>query len=345
MIKNIGVKQLFTIDIHTHILPENIPNWKEKFGYGGFIHLDHHRPCCARMMRDDGKFFREIEDNCWSAEQRTTECDQQHVNVQVLSTVPVMFSYWAKPQDCLEISIFLNDHIAEIVKRFPKRFVGLGTIPMQDATLAVQELKRCKEIGLKGIQIGTNVNQKNLNEPEFFEIFKTCEDLDMAVFIHPWEMMGEEHMQKYWLPWLVGMPAETSRAICSMIFGGIFEKLPRLRVAFAHGGGSFPSTVGRVQHGFDCRPDLTAIENKVAPRNYISKFWIDSLVHDANMLDFVVDQFGPERVALGSDYPFPLGENFPGSLIKSMDWSDEKKSKVLSGSALEWLNMKESDFI
>lgn len=219
---------MLTIDIHTHILPENIPNWKEKFGYGGFIQLDHivkngKHGCCARMMRDDGKFFREIEDNCWSAETRMKECDAQDVHIQVLSTVPVMFSYWAKPQDCLEVSVFLNDHIAGICKRFPERFIGLGTIPMQDAKLAVQELKRCKEIGLKGVQIGTNVNQKNLDEPEFFEIFKACEELGMAVFVHPWEMMGEEHMQKYWLPWLVGMPAETSRAICSMIFGGIFE--------------------------------------------------------------------------------------------------------------------------
>lgn len=335
---------MLTIDIHTHILPDNIPNWKEKFGYGGFIHLEHHKPCCAKMLRDDGKFFREIEDNCWSAETRAKECDAQDVQVQVLSTVPVMFSYWAKPQDCLEVSVFLNDHIADIVKRFPKRFIGLGTIPMQDATLAIQELKRCKEIGMKGVQIGTNVNQKNLDEPQFFEIFKACEELDMAVFIHPWEMMGEADMQKYWLPWLVGMPAETSRAVCSMIFGGIFERLPKLRVAFAHGGGSFPSTVGRVQHGFDCRPDLVAINNNVPPKNYISKFWIDSLVHDKNMLNFVVDQFGPDRVALGSDYPFPLGENVPGALIKSMDWSDEKKEKVLSGAALEWLGLNKNLF-
>jgi aminocarboxymuconate-semialdehyde decarboxylase len=334
----------FSIDIHTHILPENIPGWKEKFGYGGFIKLDHHKNCCARMIRDDGRFFREVEDNCWSAEKRMSECDHHHVNVQVLSTVPVMFSYWAKPNDCLEISKFLNDHIAEIVTRFPKRFVGLGTIPMQEPKLAIAELERCKKIGLKGIQIGTNINQENLNEEKYFEIFAACENLGMAVFIHPWEMMGEKEMQKYWLPWLVGMPAETTRAIASLIFGGVMEKLPKLRIAFAHGGGSFPATVGRLQHGFDCRPDLVAVDNKISPKNYIGKFWIDALVHDANMLDFVVNQFGANKVAMGSDYPFPLGENIPGELIRGMKWSDEKKEMVLSGAALEWLGMERGNF-
>lgn len=336
---------MLTIDIHTHILPENIPNWKEKFGYGGFIQLEHHKPCCARMVLDTGKFFREIEDNCWSAETRMHECDHHHVDVQVLSTVPVMFSYWAKAEDCLELSKFLNDHIAGIVNKYPKRFVGLGTIPLQAPSLAIKELERCRKIGLKGIQIGSHVNDWNLNAPELFEVFKACEELDMAVFVHPWDMMGQDKMQRYWLPWLVGMPAETSLAICSMIFGGVFERLPKLRVAFAHGGGSFPSTIGRIEHGFECRPDLVAIDNNVNPREYLGKFYLDSLVHDPKMLDYIIDLVGADRVALGSDYPFPLGENEPGKMIKSMPYSDAMKERLLNGSALEWLNMKKELFL
>ncbi len=336
---------MLKIDIHTHILPKDIPDWKERFGYGGFITLEHHKPCCARMLKDDGKFFREIEDNCWSAESRIEECDSFGVNVQVLSTVPVMFSYWANAADGAEISKFLNDGIAEIVGKFPKRFIGLGTVPMQDTTLAIQELKRCNQIGLVGVQIGTNVNQLNLGEPQFFDFFAACEKLEMAVFVHPWEMMGESEMQKYWLPWLVGMPAETSRAICSLIFSGTLEKLSRLRVCFAHGGGSFPYTLGRIEHGFKARPDLVAIDNSRNPREYLGKFWLDSLVYEPLMLDYLVKLVGADKVALGTDYPFPLGEEVAGSLIESCAFDEATKAKLLHGAALEWLNLDKSNFL
>ena len=335
---------MLKIDIHTHILPKEIPDWKRRFGYGGFVKLEHHKPCCARMLKDDGHFFREIEENCWSPDKRIEECDDFGVNVQVLSTVPVMFSYWAKPNDCLELSKFLNDDIAQIITKFPKRFVGLGTVPMQDKKLAIKELKRCKQIGLVGVQIGSNVNQFNLGEPRFFDFFKACEETGMAVFVHPWEMMGEGDMQKYWLPWLVGMPAETSRAICSLIFSGVLEKCKNLRICFAHGGGSFPFTLGRIEHGFEVRPDLCAVDNPVNPRNYLGKFWLDSLVHDEMMLEYLVKLFGAEKIALGTDYPFPLGEEIAGTLIESMPFDDEAKAKLLHGAALEWLNLKKGLF-
>jgi aminocarboxymuconate-semialdehyde decarboxylase len=336
--------EFFSIDIHTHILPEDIPDFGARYGYRGFIHLDHHKPGCARMMMDD-KFFREVQANCWDPQVRLAESDHFQVNVQVLSTVPVMFSYWAKPQDTLDLSMFLNDHIAGIVQRWPKRYVGLGTIPMQDPELAIQELERCKRIGLAGIQIGTHIHGTNLGEPRLFQVFEACQELDMAVFVHPWDMMGAERMDKYWMPWLVGMPVETTTAITSMIFSGLFERLPKLRVAFAHGGGSFPATLGRIEHGFLMRPDLCAVDNNVNPRDYLGRFWIDALVHDPAILRLVVDQMGADRVAMGTDYPFPLGELVPGELIRSMPYDDATKQTLLGGAALEWLGARRELFL
>lgn len=328
--------QMQKIDIHTHIIPEHLPDLKKKYGYGGFISLDHHKPCCAKMMVD-GKFFREIQDNCWDADVRLKDCHKHNVDVQVLSTIPVMFSYWAKADDALDLSMYLNDHIAEIVHRYPDRFVGLGTVPLQSPGLAVKELERCMKIGLRGVQIGSHVNEWNLNEPDLFEFFEAAQELNAAVFVHPWEMMGKEKMPKYWLPWLVGMPAETSLAICSMIFGGVFERLPKLRVAFAHGGGSFPYTIGRIEHGFNVRPDLVAVDNTENPRKYLKQLYLDSLVHDPLALDYLVKLMGVDRIALGTDYPFPLGELSPGKLIESMPYSDAEKARLLGGTAREWL--------
>ena len=329
-----------TIDIHTHIIPEHLPDFKEKFGYGGFISLHHQKPCCARMMIDD-RFFREIQDNCWNPEVRMKYCDHHHIDKQVLSTIPVLFNYWAKGADALETSKFLNDHIAGIVNQYPDRFIGLGTLPMQAPALAIKELERCiKDLGMAGIQIGSHVDGWNLNAPELFPIFQAAEELGAAIFVHPWEMIGSDKMPQYWLPWLVGMPAETSRAICSLIFGGVFERLPKLRVAFAHGGGSFPFTIGRIEHGFNVRPDLVAIDNQVNPRNYVGKFYLDSLVHDPLMLEVLVKLFGEDKICLGTDYPFPLGELEPGKLIESMNFNSITKEKLLSKNALEWLGLK-----
>nr|MBA3352700.1 amidohydrolase family protein [Blastocatellia bacterium] len=170
------------------------------------------------------------------------------------------------------------------------------------------------------------------------------EELEMSVFVHPWEMMGESEMQKYWLPWLVGMPAEVSRAICSLIFAATLERLPRLRICFAHGGGSFPATLGRIEHGFHVRPDLCAIDNPHSPRKYLNRMFFDSLVHDATTLDYLVKLVGADRVALGSDYPFPLGEAKPGSLIESMPYDDATRSMLLHGTVLKWLNLERGEF-
>ena len=326
------------IDLHTHILPESWPDLRERYGYGGFVRLEHHRPCCARMLIDD-RAFREVTDQCWSPGRRLEDCDSAGVTLQVLSTVPVMFSYWAKPADAHDLSRILNDHIAGVVTEHPGRFMGLGTLPMQDPKRAIQELTRCtKDLGMPGVQIGTHINDWNLDDPALFPIFECAEELGAAIFVHPWDMMGKDRMPKYWLPWLVGMPAETSLAICSVIFGGVLERLPRLRIGFAHGGGSFPGTVGRVEHGFKVRPDLCSVDNQVNPRDYLGRFYVDSLVHDAETLRYLIKTVGAERIALGSDYPFPLGEARPGGLIESMDdLTPTTKERLLFGTASEFL--------
>lgn len=295
------------------------------------------------MMRGN-QFFREIKENAWNPKLRIDEYARYNTQVQVVCTIPVMFSYWAKPMDCLDVSRFLNDHIAGLVEKYPKHYVGLGTLPMQDTELAINELERCRKIGLLGIQIGSNINDLNLNEERFFPIFEACEKLSMAVLVHPWNMMGMKNMQRYWLPWLVGMPAETSRAICSMIFGGIFEKLPGLRVNFAHAGGSFLATIGRIEHGFMCRPDLVAIDNPVNPRNYLGKFWVDCITHDSLMLEYVLKLQGSKHITLGSDYPFPLGDLEIGRFIEEMNIDNSVKEDIFCNAPLNWLGITAERF-
>jgi len=226
------------------------------------------------------------------------------------------------------------------VAQAPRRFIGLGPVPLQSPGLAVRELERCVlELRLAGIQIGTHVGDWNLDHPALFPVFEAAARLGAAVFVHPWDMLAPERMTRYWLPWLVGMPTEAALAICSVIFGGVLERLPRLRIGFAHGGGAFPAILGRLERAFATRPDLVAQHNPHPPAAYLKRFYVDSLTHDPDALRTLVRLHGAERVALGSDYPFPLGEERPGSLIASMTELDElTRARLLHGTALEFLD-------
>nr|XP_032638441.1 2-amino-3-carboxymuconate-6-semialdehyde decarboxylase isoform X3 [Chelonoidis abingdonii] len=280
-------------------------------------------------MMKEGKVFRVIQENCWNPEVRIKDMNKSGVTIQALSTVPVMFNYWAKPEDTSDLCQLLNNDLAATVKKYPKRFIGLGTLPMQAPDLAVKEMYRCvNELGFPGVQIGSHINEWDLNAPELFAVYAT-----------------NGRMSKYWLPWLVGMPEETTIAICSMIMGGIFEMFPKLKVCFAHGGGAFPYTLGRISHGFNVRPDLCAVDNKVDPKKYLGSFYTDSLVHDPRALKLLIDVIGEDKVLLGTDYPFPLGELEPGKLIDSMEEFDSGlKDKLKAGNALAFLGLDRKQF-
>ena len=335
---------MIKIDVHAHILPRDMPDLHARYGYGDdFIHIDHYEKGKANMIKGDGSFFRAIDDLCWDPEAILHHMDKHGVQMMALSTVPVLFYYWAKPEHTAQWSRNINDHLASVKNKYPDRFTGLGTLPMQDVNLALRELRRCKdELDLPGVEIASHILNVNLDDERFFPLYQLAEEMGMCIFVHPWDMMGEEHIKKYWLPWLVGMPAESSRAICSMIFGGVFDKFPKLRVMFAHGGGCFPHTIGRISHGYHVRPDLVNINEVSDPYDYVKKFYIDSLVHDEEAFRYNLKLFGAERIAMGSDFPFPLGDLEHGKFLEEMkDLGDSQKEQLLYKTALEWLGWKE----
>lgn len=325
------------IDLHSHLLPERLPEMGPGF------------PVLAgdgdkRDIMIDGRFFRSVSRTAFDMNHRIAAYAEKGVQVQVVCTVPVMFSYHLPAEPAARFSRFLNDHIADQQRARPDRVIALGTLPLQDTARAIAEAEHCRELGLPGVQIGSNVNNRNLDDAELFEVFSACHGLGLALLVHPWNMMGKEVMPDYWLPWLVGMPAELSRAICCMIFGGVLERLPDLRVCFAHGGGAFPFTIGRIEHGYNMRPDLVATRNAVNPRDYIGKFWVDSVTHDPQALAYLIEVMGEDKVALGTDYPFPLGEQEPGAAIRALNPDPDLAQRLFWQNTLEFLDLPKARF-
>jgi len=322
------------IDLHSHLLPEHLP----EFG-PGFPLL--HGAGSRREIRVDGHFFRAVERSAWDLDYRIEHYRSHGVSIQVVSTVPVLFSYHLPAAPAARLARWLNEHLAEQQRRYPGQVLALGSLPLQDTRLAIAEAEHLAgELKLPGVQIGSNINQRNLDDPELFEVFSALSDLGLAVLVHPWDMLGREHLNDYWLPWLVGMPAEQARAICCMIFGGVLERLPDLRVCFAHGGGAFAFTLGRIEHGFHMRPDLVAHRNPISPRDYLRRFWVDSVTHDLKALRYLIDLHGEEHVTMGTDYPFPLGEQQPGGLIARLDLDAAGQQRLLWRNALDFLGLR-----
>jgi len=306
------------IDIHSHFLPRSWPDLAARFGNRDWPWMKHTGKGAAMLMVGDRE-FRPVTSACWDPQVRLEAMDRDGVDVQIMCATPVLFSYERPAAQALECARIFNDAAREICAAAPGRLKSLCQVPLQDTDLACRELSRAMADGHLGVHIGNHVGVRDLNDEGIIAFLQHCAAEGAAVFVHPWDMMAQERMPRYMLPWLVAMPAETQLSILWLILSGAFERLPRsLRLCFAHGGGSFPYLLGRVDNAWRNR-DIVREHCPRLPSSYVDRFHVDAAVFSRDALTFLIKSMGEDRVMLGSDYPYPLGEQRVGSLIRSHD--------------------------
>lgn len=328
-----------TIDIHSHFFPESWPDLCVRYGTPDWPWIKHTEPGRAVIMLGDRE-FRHIYSACWDPELRLQELDRDGIDLQVISATPVLFGYERPAEDALDCAKIFNDAALELSSRGRGKLKTLCQVPLQDIDAACRELSRCMRAGHLGVQIGNHVGEKNLDDPGIITFLTHCANERAAVLVHPWDMMGRKRMPNYMMPWTVAMPAETQLAIVSLIVSGGFDRLPKnLRICFAHGGGSFAFLLGRLENAWKHHP-VARGKSELPPSHYVERFYVDSAVFDDATLRFLVSVMGEDRVVLGSDYPFPLGEECLGNLIRESQFAPEVKSKLLGGNATAFLGIK-----
>jgi aminocarboxymuconate-semialdehyde decarboxylase len=324
------------IDIHTHFFPKAWPDLAARYGTPDWPWIKHTEPGKAVIMLGDRE-FRKITSACWDVQVRLEDMDRDGVETQIVSATPVLFAYGREAKDALDCAKYFNDAALEFCAPSGHRLKTLCQVPLQDIAASCAELTRCMRAGHVGVQIGNHVGDKNLDDPGILDFLRHCAKEGAAVLVHPWDMMAAPRMPKYFMPWTVGMPAETQLALVSLIVSGAFDHLPKnLRICFAHGGGAFVFLLGRLENAWKHHPVARGV-SEFAPSHYLDRFYVDSAVFDTSTLGFLVEKMGAERVVLGSDYPFPLGEQRVGSLIRNSGLTADVKAKLLVGNAKRWL--------
>ena len=327
------------IDIHSHFFPRSWPDLGERFGTPDWPCIKHTEPGKADIMIGD-RVFRHIYSACWDPEVRLQEMDRDGVDMQVVSATPVLFAYDRPAQHARECAQLFNDAALDLCSRGKGRFKSLCQVPLQDIDTACKELTRCMRAGHVGVQIGNHVREKNLDDSGIVTFLHHCANEGAAVLVHPWDMMGKERMPNYMMPWTVGMPAETQLAVVALILSGAFDRLPSsLRICFAHGGGSFAFLLGRLENAWHHHPVAHGL-CEFPPSHYLNRFYVDSAVFDDRTLQFLVGTMGTDQVMLGSDYPFPLGEERIGSLIRESHLPAQAKANLLAENAKRFLNLE-----
>lgn len=316
------------IDMHAHFFPKITREAAARLDKERGPWLDTGDGEKGFMMAGDER-FRPVRRSLWDPERRLEELDAAGIDRQIVCAAPALFGYEYAVDRAAEWCRYVNDLAVEHCRTDPYRLLALGQVPLQDTDAACAEVTRCREIGLVGVQIGNHVGKRSLDDEELVRFLSHCAHEDMPVLVHPWDMMGDERMNKYMLKWLVAMAAETQLSILSLILSGAFERLPEnLRLCFAHGGGSFAYLLGRVDNAWRHR-DIVREDCPHPPSHYTDRFYVDSCIFDPKSLRLLLDVMGEDRVLFGTDYPFPLGEQEPGALIRETPGVDERLRRKL----------------
>jgi aminocarboxymuconate-semialdehyde decarboxylase len=328
-----------TVDMHSHFFPETWPDLAERFGTPDWPWMKHLGDGNAMVMVGDRE-FRPIYSACWSVDKRLEEMDRDRIDQQILCATPVLFGYLRKPEEAADCARIFNDAALEMTAKAPGRLFPLAQVPLQDADLSCREAEKAMADGHHGIQIGNHVGERDLDDEALIAFLHHCATIGAPVLVHPWDMLGAGRMDKWMLQWLVAMPAETQLSILKLILSGAFERLPKsLKICFAHGGGSFPYLLGRVDNAWRHR-DIVREDCPNLPSSYLDRIHVDSAVFDDGALRLLVDVMGPERVMFGTDYPFPLGEQKMGALVReSARLSNAEKRRILGENAIRFFGL------
>ena len=286
------------------------------------------------------KAFRPVHRPLWDPSARIEDLDATGVGTQIISATPIMFAYRHDAHAAAQWAARMNDLALEHCAYRPARLKALAQVPLQDLELACREASRAKAAGHVGVQIGNHLGPRDLDDNHFVQFLTHCANEAIPVLVHPWDMMTDGRMKKWMLPWLVAMPAETQLGILSLILSGAFERIPRsLKLCFAHGGGGFAFLLGRAENAWRSR-DIVREDCPQPPSAYLDRFHVDSAVFDQRALRLLVDVMGVEHVMLGSDHPFPLGEQQIGALVAASDWLDEdQRARICAGNASAFFNI------
>jgi aminocarboxymuconate-semialdehyde decarboxylase len=315
------------LDLHAHIVPEQFP----KSSVERWPSMDRIAPDRANVMIS-GKNFRTVRSVCWDHAARSAEMQKEGADAQAISPMPELLSYWFSPQDGLDMARYVNEQIAAMCQAEPERFYGLGMVPLQDPELAAQELAPMKQAGLRGVELGSNILGKSLGEERFLAFFQEAEKQGMCIFVHALHpTFTDRFLANERTINAIGFATEGGLNIGSMIVSGLWEKCPNLRVAFSHGGGTFPYYLPRLENTWRGRwneeePPLPAdgmlatMRNLLpkSPSEYARMAYYDSLVFDKRTVRYLVDMMGADRVTIGTDFPFVAREQPVGKSVRAV---------------------------